>query len=289
MTDSCVTVLILKTTDEYYGLLMNKKIDAVWLTIERMAELKGCSSRTVWRYIKMRKMHTVKRQVKIGTAKVLKTFILPDPETLELEFSDTYKKRLMPEHYLETVIPIGERMVKSMLVYAIRIRRTGMVDYKLDLDEYRKFYAELMSPTDEDGSGKGESSAACALEHADEMIDVEPDMEMSVSKSIIPFQERDLNLRPKQYIPYKKTQEAKLMASFCQIALSRLDDCVSKIEEWQLITQEYNKKILLPELYALRGKRDERSLRDGFKTIRIAIRTCMLWLERAIPMARPER
>ena len=117
VTDSCVTVLILKMTDEYYGLLMNKKIDAVWLTIERMAELKGCSNRTVWRFIDKHSMHTVKRQVKIGTAKVLKTFVLPDPETLELEFSDTYKKRQVPEFYLETVIPIGESMVKSMLVY----------------------------------------------------------------------------------------------------------------------------------------------------------------------------
>jgi len=117
MTDSYVTVLILKMTDEYYGLLMSKKIDAVWLTIERMAELKGCSNRTVWRYIDKHKMHTVKRQVKIGTAKVLKTFVLPDPETLELEFSDTYKQRQIPEFYLETVIPIGERMIKSMLVY----------------------------------------------------------------------------------------------------------------------------------------------------------------------------
>jgi hypothetical protein len=117
VTDCCVTVLILKMTDEYYGLLMNKKIDAVWLTIERMAELKGCSNRTVWRYIDKHRMHTVKRQVKIGTAKVLKTFVLPDPETLELEFSDTYKQRQVPEFYLETVIPIGERMVKSMLVY----------------------------------------------------------------------------------------------------------------------------------------------------------------------------
>ena len=122
VTDSCVTVLILKMTDEYYGLLMNKKIDAVWLTIERMAELKGCSNRTVWRYIDKHKMHTVKRQVKIGTAKVLKNFVLPDPETLELEFSDTYKKRQMPEPYLETVIPIGERMVKSMLVYGYQNR-----------------------------------------------------------------------------------------------------------------------------------------------------------------------
>ncbi|MCB5252424.1 MAG: hypothetical protein LHW51_05535 [Candidatus Cloacimonetes bacterium] len=117
VTYSCVTVLILKMTDEYYGLLMNKKIDAVWLTIERMAELKGCSNRTVWRNIDKHKMHTVKRQVKIGSAKVLKTFVLPDPETLELEFSDTYKNRQVPEFYLETVIPIGERMVKSMLVY----------------------------------------------------------------------------------------------------------------------------------------------------------------------------
>lgn len=117
VTDSCVTVPILKMTDEYYGLLMNKKIDAVWLTIERMAELKGCSNRTVWRYIDKHKMHTVKRQVKIGNAKVLKTFVLPDPETLELEFSDTYKQRQIPEFYLETVIPIGERMIKSMLVY----------------------------------------------------------------------------------------------------------------------------------------------------------------------------
>lgn len=117
VTDSCVTVLILKMTDEYYGLLMNKKIDAVWLTIERMAELKGCSNRTVWRFIDKHKMHTVKRQVKIGTAKVLKTFVLPDPETLELEFSDTYKKMQVPEFFLETVIPIGESMIKSMLVY----------------------------------------------------------------------------------------------------------------------------------------------------------------------------
>lgn len=117
VTDSCVTVLILKMTDEYYGLLMNKKIDAVWLTIERMAELKGCSNRTVWRFIDKHRMHTVKRQVKIGTAKVLKTFVLPDPETLDLEFSDTYKQRQIPELFLETVIPIGERMVKSMLVY----------------------------------------------------------------------------------------------------------------------------------------------------------------------------
>jgi putative transposase len=137
-----------------------------------------------------------------------------------------------------------------------------MVDYQLDLDEYRKFYAELMNPADEGNeSDNVGSSAAYALEQAVEMIAGESAVEVSVSKPCIPLQERDIDLIPKQHIPYKKTQEAKLMAGFCQITLSRLDDCESKIDEWQRITQEYNQKIMLPELYALRGKRDERSLR----------------------------
>ncbi|HOH98588.1 MAG TPA: Mu transposase C-terminal domain-containing protein [Candidatus Cloacimonadota bacterium] len=137
-----------------------------------------------------------------------------------------------------------------------------MVDYQLDLDEYRKFYAELMNQSDEgnDSDNVG-SSAAYALEQPNEMIAGESAVEVTVSKPSLPLQERDLDLRPQQHIPYKKTQEAKLMAGFCQITMSRLDDCESKIEEWQRITQEYNQKIMLPELYALRGKRDERSLR----------------------------
>ncbi len=137
-----------------------------------------------------------------------------------------------------------------------------MVDYQLDLDEYRKFYAELMNQSDEgnDSDNVG-SSAAYALEQVDEMIACESAVEVTVSKPTFSLQERDLDLRPQQHIPYKKTQEARLMAGFCQIVLSRLDDCESKIEEWQRITTEYNQKIMLPELYALRGKRDERSLR----------------------------
>ncbi len=104
---------------------------------------------------------------------------------------------------------------------AIRIRRIGMVDYQLDLDEYRKFYAELMNQSDEgnDSDNVG-SSAAYALEQADEMIAGESAVEVTVSKPSLPLQDRDLDLRPKQHIPYKKTQEAKLMAGFCQIVLS---------------------------------------------------------------------
>ncbi|MDD2229603.1 MAG: hypothetical protein PHY48_09345 [Candidatus Cloacimonetes bacterium] len=116
VTDDCVTVLIQKSNEEYRGIVMTKRIEAVWLTIERMAELKSCSNRTVWRYIDKHKMLTVKRQVQIGSAKVIKTFVLPDPETLMLEFSDSRAKSLKPDNYLETTIPVGKRLVKSMLV-----------------------------------------------------------------------------------------------------------------------------------------------------------------------------
>ena len=104
-----------------------------------------------------------------------------------------------------------------------------MVDYQLDLDEYRKFYAELMNQSDEgnDSDNVG-SSAAYALEKPHEVISGESAGEVSVSKPTLPLQERDLDLRPKQHIPYKKTQEAKLMAGFCQITLSRLDDCCQR-------------------------------------------------------------
>ena len=116
VTDDCVTVLIQKSNEEYRGIVMTKRIEAVWLTIERMAELKSCSNRTVWRYIDKHKLLTVKRQVQIGNAKVIKTFVLPNPETLVLEFSDSRAKSLKPDNYLETIIPVGKRLVKSMLV-----------------------------------------------------------------------------------------------------------------------------------------------------------------------------
>ncbi|PKN79823.1 MAG: hypothetical protein CVU48_04040 [Candidatus Cloacimonetes bacterium HGW-Cloacimonetes-1] len=135
-----------------------------------------------------------------------------------------------------------------------------MIDYQLDLDQYRKFYAELMNQTDADDSSSPEDFA-CAVE-SDLSQDIVPDVSnRSVQHVPVPQQERELDLKPQQHIPYKKTQEAMLMASFCQIVLTRLEDCESKIEEWKLITIEYNQKILLPELYAIKGKRDERSLR----------------------------
>ncbi len=56
------------------------------------------------------------------------------------------------------------------------------------------------------------------------------------------------------------------MAAFCEIVMARLGNCDSKVEEWKRITLDYNNKTILPELFELRGKRDERSLRRWVET-----------------------
>lgn len=140
-----------------------------------------------------------------------------------------------------------------------------MKDYELNLDEYRQFYADLMNQSGDSENATNESITAESLSddsdaRPQEIIIAEAETSPVIAFNA-PMQNRHIDLRPKHHVPHKKTQEAMLMASFCQIALDRLEDCDAKIEEWKCIAQDYNKKILLPELYAVRGKRDERSLR----------------------------
>jgi len=70
-----------------------------------------------------------------------------------------------------------------------------------------------------------------------------------------------IDLTPPEYIPYKFENEARLYGQFCSTVLYRLEQCGSRIEEWKLITEEYNRQALIPELYQAVGSRSERSLR----------------------------
>ena len=79
-------------------------------------------------------------------------------------------------------------------------------------------------------------------------------------------EEEYIDFTPQERVPVKYDHEAKLMGYFCTTVLERLQHSESKGREWELLTKEYNNGSLAPELYALKGKRTERSLR--------------LWLER---------
>ena len=79
-------------------------------------------------------------------------------------------------------------------------------------------------------------------------------------------EEEYIDFTPQERLPVKYDNEAKLLGYFCTTVLERLQHSESKGREWELLTKEYNNGSLAPELYALKGKRTERSLR--------------LWLER---------
>jgi len=76
----------------------------------------------------------------------------------------------------------------------------------------------------------------------------------------------ELNLIPFESLPLSFESEARLYAKFCLDALNRLADCQSKVVEWKRITEDYNSRRILPELFKLRGQRSERTLRIWVET-----------------------
>ena len=97
--------------------MSNETIKAIWLTIERVAELKDCSNRTVWRYITGQQMLTHKQLVRSGRRKVCKTFVLTNPEIYDLEIRDCEARGVTPNEYLEAQIEVDGRNIPGALVY----------------------------------------------------------------------------------------------------------------------------------------------------------------------------
>jgi putative transposase len=73
--------------------------------------------------------------------------------------------------------------------------------------------------------------------------------------------EAPLSLIPLDKISNRHDKEAKLFGVFCSEVQDRLNQCDSKLKEWQLITEDYNNRRLIPQLYDRLGNRSERSLR----------------------------
>lgn len=97
--------------------MSNETIKAIWLTIERVAELRGCSNRTVWRYITGQQMLTHKQLVRSGRRKVCKTFVLTNPEIYDLEIRDCEARGVTPSEYLEAQIEVDGRTITGALVF----------------------------------------------------------------------------------------------------------------------------------------------------------------------------
>ena len=125
-----VTVLLPVTEFYWRRLRMSKrKIRAVWLTVERVAELMNCSTRTVWRYVKRTQMMVHKEQIKQGSSKIMKSFLLTDPEIYAREMADCESRGRIPDEFIETGIEVDGRLLNSALVYKYRNATAEDGDY----------------------------------------------------------------------------------------------------------------------------------------------------------------
>ena len=96
-------------------------------------------------------------------------------------------------------------------------------------------------------------------------IESQPELKLEPEPEVpLPIDEEEdspINLEPDAKELLSCMGEAQLYAKFCETALEIIDDNELKLEAWQRITDDYNNGNLVPELYAIRGKRTERSLR----------------------------
>ena len=113
-----VTV-VLPVAEEYWQRLnMSKnKIRSVWLTVERAAELLGCSTRTVWRNIKRNKTEVYKHLVEQDGYKVMKTFLLTEPSLYIKEMADCQARHLVPAGFIEITLKVDGKDLHSALIY----------------------------------------------------------------------------------------------------------------------------------------------------------------------------
>ncbi|MDP2172287.1 MAG: DNA-binding protein [Candidatus Cloacimonadaceae bacterium] len=113
-----VTATVIQGGIYIMGLRMSKKkITAIWLTIERVGELKGCSNRTVWRYINEKQLKTHKQYVKSGMRKINKTFALTNPELYDLEIARCDTQYVIPSEFVEAEIEVDGKLLVSALIY----------------------------------------------------------------------------------------------------------------------------------------------------------------------------
>jgi len=129
-----VTVLLPVTEFYWRRLRMSKrKIRAVWLTVERVAELMNCSTRTVWRYVKRTQMMVHKEQIKQGSSKIMKSFLLTDPEIYAMEMADCESRCRIPDEFIETGIEVDGKLLYSALIYKYRTATAEDGDYYASL------------------------------------------------------------------------------------------------------------------------------------------------------------
>ena len=108
------------TVQGQYGIgleIMDQKRRLIWLTVQRAAELKQVSMRTMWRIIVQDGYLTEKVTVSLGRSHTNKTFIMSDEELLNLEQQDCHIKKLTPSLYLDRTVVVKDNALPALFIY----------------------------------------------------------------------------------------------------------------------------------------------------------------------------
>ncbi len=138
--------------------------------------------------------------------------------------------------------------------------------YDINLEQYDSFYQDVLSYVQSNPERKLKAILIDADEPKAE-LDPEEDtaIQVPLPRPSIPYIDKEqntyLDLRPTDFISHRYAEEARFFGQFCSTVQDRLNACDSRTAEWKLITEEYNNKLLVPDLYNIVGKRNERALR----------------------------
>jgi len=124
------------------------------------------------------------------------------------------------------------------------------------LNRYRAEYNQNARDNDSDNNiGETDSS------EYGEVIDTTP-IPSPEEIRIDPYPVDFYDLTPTETEKLSSIREAQLYARFCTEVIDRLSRTKTRTIEWQRITEDYNYKRMVPELFKLKGKRKERALRS---------------------------
>jgi putative transposase len=123
------------------------------------------------------------------------------------------------------------------------------------LNRYRAEYNQNAIVEDNGSNGEPDFS------EYGEVIDTTP-IPSPEEIRIDPYPVDFYDLTPIESEKLSSIREAQLYARFCTEAIDRLSRTKTRTIEWQRITEDYNYKRMVPELFKLKGKRKERALRS---------------------------
>ncbi|MFB3844396.1 MAG: hypothetical protein ACE14O_01430 [Candidatus Cloacimonadaceae bacterium] len=130
-----------------------------------------------------------------------------------------------------------------------------------DPDLLKRYRSEYNRNTDDIGDYTNRNNSESDSSEDGEVIDtttVPSPEEIRIDPYTVDF----YDLTPPESEKLSSIREAQLYARFCTEVIDRLSRTKVRTVEWQRITEDYNYKRMVPELFKLKGKRKERSLRS---------------------------